>query len=197
MKLNQTVRHFAAKKALSTPVVGDLASQGLVRLHTGVFAGKADPDHAEERKPHLDELFDATMDTYLAALQEGFTEAEAREITHIQANFDFYNHGWVEMMEFPVDELDDHHDRFGEFFDRFGITIEDPLGAFAPAGGLPEAPATPEKLENPDQPNAVGGYADETYVDGPDGEVLVGGADDPDEVNLSDAPGVTPDDVDD
>jgi len=30
------------------------------------------------------------MDVYVTALQAGFEEAQAREITHILANFDFY-----------------------------------------------------------------------------------------------------------
>jgi len=195
MKLEQTVRHFAAKQALTTPIIGDRVHDRLVKFHTSMFVNKADPDRADERKDHLDGLFDATMDAYAEALEEGFTEAEAREITHIQVNFDFYNHGWVEMMEIPVDELDEHYDRFGDFFDRFGITIEDPLGAFAPADGIPDAPTTPEKLDDPDQPNAEGGYADETYVNGPDDELTVGGADEPDDVDVSDAPGVTAEDT--
>src|SRR5699024_3137050 len=106
MKLEQTVRHFAAKQALTTPIIGDRVHDRLVKFHTSMFVNKADPDRADERKDHLDGLFDATMDAYAEALEEGFTEAEAREITHIQVNFDFYNHGWVEMMEIPVDELD-------------------------------------------------------------------------------------------
>ena len=197
MKINQNVRHFAAKQALTTPGVATLVNYGLVRLHTRVFTGKADPAHAGEREAHLDGFFDATMDTYVAALEAGFTEAEAREITHIQANFDFYNHGWTEMMEFPADELDAHYDRYREFFFHYGVTIADPLGSFAPAGGVPEAPSTPEKLDDPEHPSAKGGFADDVYVEGPDGEVLIGGHDEPDDVDLTDAPGVSSDDVDD
>jgi hypothetical protein len=195
MKINQTVRHFAAKKALTLPVVGDLAVEKLVDLHTNVFAGKADPAHAEERRPHLDGFFDATIDTYLAALNAGYTEAAAREITHVQANFDFYNHGWTEMMEFPAEELDTHYDRYRDFFETFEITIADPLGKFEPAGGIPEAPSTPEKLDDPEHPHAEGGFADDVYVQGPDGEVLVGGQDEPEAVDVTDAPGVSADDA--
>lgn len=195
MKLNQNVRHFAAKKALTLPVVGDLVSDKLVDLHTGVFLKKADESRREERREHLDGLFDATMDTYVAALEAGYTEAEAREITHVQANFDFFNHGWTEMMEFPTDELEAHYERHAEFFEPYGITIADPLGSFAPPGGIPEAPSTPEKLENPVHPHAEGGFADDVYVQGPDGELLVGGHDEPDDVDLASAPGVSPDEA--
>ena len=190
MKIRQSVRHFAAKQALTMPVVGDLASEKLVDLHTRIFSKKADPAHAAERKAHLDGFFEATMDSYVAALEAGYTEAAAREITHIQANFDFYNHGWTEMMEFPADELDAHYERYEEFFTTFDITIADPLGTFAPAGGVPDAPSTPEKLDNPTHPHAEGGFADDVYVEGPDGEVIVGGSEEPDDVDVTDAPGV-------
>ncbi len=157
MKLHQNARHFASRKALETPVVRSVATSGLVRLHTRVFLGKADPAHADEREAHLDGLFEATVDSYLRALQDGYSEAQAREITHIQANFDFYNHGWTEMMEFPTDELESHYDRYGDFFERWDVTIDDPLGQFAPPEGLPEAPSTPERLEDPDHPTRRAG----------------------------------------
>ncbi|WP_137284929.1 DUF6149 family protein [Halorussus salinisoli] len=195
MKINQNVRHFASRKALELPVVSDLVKNKLVDMHTGIFLKKADADHREERRDRLDAFFDATMDTYLTALQAGAPEAEAREITHIQANFDFYNHGWTEMMEFPSDELDQHYDRYAEFFERHGISIDDPLGEFEPAGGIPDAPSTPEKLEEPEHPYAEGGFADDVYVQGPDGEVRVGGQEEPDEVDVTDAPGVSDDDA--
>ncbi|PCR92383.1 DUF6149 family protein [Natrinema ejinorense] len=185
MKLRQNAKHFAYRKALETPGVRSVANAGLVRLHTKIFAGKADPAHAEERKAHLDGLFDATMDAYLRALQEGYSEAEAREITHIQANFDFYNHGWTEMMEFPADELEAHYDRYGDFFDRWDVTIAEPLGQFAPPEGLPEAPSTPEKLDSPEHPHAEGGFADDVYVETEDGELVVGGRDEPDDIDVS------------
>jgi hypothetical protein len=195
MKLKQNVRHFAAKQALTMPVVGTLANDGLVRLHTRIFTGKADPAHTAEREDHLDGFFDATMDTYVAALEAGFTEAEARELTHIQGNFDFYNHGWTEMMEFPADELTEHYDRHRDFFETYDITIDDPLGTFAPAGGIPEAPSTPEKLDDPDHPHAERGFADDVYVEGSDGEVQVGGTEEPDDVSVTDAPGVGREDI--
>ncbi|UTF52096.1 DUF6149 family protein [Natronosalvus rutilus] len=190
MKLRQNARHFASRKALETPVVRSVAISGLVRLHTKIFLGKADPARADERKAHLDGLFEATMDSYLEALRAGYSEAEAREITHIQANFDFYNHGWTEMMEFPADELEDHYDRYYDFFATWGITIDRPLGEFRPDGGLPEAPSTPERLENPVHPHAEGGFADDVYVENEDGELVVGGQDEPENVDVSRAVGV-------
>ncbi|NEU55888.1 DUF6149 family protein [Halorussus sp. MSC15.2] len=195
MKIKQNVRHFASRKALELPVVSDLVKNKLVDMHTRIFLGKADPDHREERREHLDAFFDATMDTYLAALQQGAPEAEAREITHVQANFDFYNHGWTEMMEFPVDELGDHYDRYETFFERHGITIDDPLGEFGPPAGLPAAPSTPEKLEEPEHPYAEGGFADDVYVEDEEGNVHVGGQDEPTDVNVTDAPGVSDEDA--
>lgn len=194
MKIKQNVRHWAAKKALTTPGLDSLVHAGLVRLHTNIFVGKADESHREERREHLDGFFDGTIDAYTAALEEGYSEAEAREITHIQGNFDFYNHGWVEMMEIPTDELDEHYDRYESFFERHGITIDEPLGEFEPED-LPDAPATIDRLDDseadPAQPNAVGGYADDVYVEDADGEITTGGADEPDDVDVSDAVGMS------
>ncbi|MFB6104767.1 MAG: DUF6149 family protein [Halobacteriaceae archaeon] len=181
MQLRQTARHIAAKRALQLPGLRSAARRGLVALHTKAFLERADPANRDARRDHLEALFDATTDIYLAALEAGHDEATAREITHIVANFDFYNHGWTEMMEFPGAELGTHYERYETFFDRHGIAIDDPLGMFAPADGLPDAPATPERLSDPDYPDAVPGYADDTYVEG-----------DPDETTVSptDAPGV-------
>ncbi|WP_440007465.1 DUF6149 family protein [Halomicrococcus sp. SG-WS-1] len=195
MKIRQNVRHWASKKALELPVVGDVVNDKLVDMHTDIFLERADEDHREERREHLDAFFDATMDTYLAALQEGAPEAEAREMTHVQANFDFYNHGWTEMMEFPGDELDEHYERYETFFERHGITIADPLGEFEPAGGVPDAPSTPEKLDDPEHPYAEGGFADDVYVEGDDGELRVGGQEEPADVSVDSAPGVDEDDA--
>jgi hypothetical protein len=193
MKIKQTVRHFAAKQALTMPVVGNVAADKLVDLHTRVFLGKADEGHREERREHLDAFFDATMDTYVQALEEGYTEAKAREITHVQANFDFYNHGWTEMMEFPSDELEEHYERYAKFFEAHDISIDDPLGEFAPSGGVPEAPSTPEKLDDPEHPHAEGGFADDVYVEDEDGNLQIGGQEEPEDVDVSAAPGVDDD----
>ncbi|QPV63147.1 hypothetical protein I7X12_00500 [Halosimplex litoreum] len=196
MKIRQNVRHFAAKQALTLPVVGEKVNDRLVGMHTDIFAEKADAGRREERRDHLDDFFDATMDTYVAALEAGLPEAEAREITHVQANFDFYNHGWTEMMEFPSDELGDHYDRYSEFFERYGIAIEDPLGQFTPADGVADAPSTPEKLDDPEHPYAEGGFADDVYVETADGELVVGGEEEPEDVSVEEAPGVDGDEVD-
>jgi len=189
MKIGQNLRHWAAKRALTTPVIGPIADDELVDLHVGVFAEKAQQSHREEREPHLEAFFDCTMDTYVAALQEGHTEAAAREIAHVQANFDFYNHGWTEMMEFPADELPEHYERYREFFERHDVTIDDPLGEFR-TRTVPEAPSTPERLDAPEHPHAEGGFADDVYVEGPDGERRVGGRDEPAEVDPAETPGL-------
>ncbi len=190
MKIRQNPRHWAAKKALSTPGIRSIANYGLVRMHTKIFLGKADETHREERKEHLDGLFGATMDSYLAALQAGYSEAEAREITHTQANFDFFNHGWTEMMEIPGDELEEHFRRYEAFFTDHDTTIDDPLGQFRPAEGIPEAPTTPEKLEEPEYENAIAGFSDDVYVELDDRETVVGSGEEPEDVDPTQAPGV-------
>jgi hypothetical protein len=173
MKIRQNVQHFAYKQALTAPVVGERVREKLVDLHTNVFGDRAEEGKRPEREAHLDAFFDATMDTYLAALDAGFPEAEAREITHVQANFDFYNHGWTEMMEFPADEVEEHYERYETFFGAHGITIAEPLGEFAP-DEMPEAPTTLEKLDDPDHPHAASGFADDVYVETDEGEVVAG-----------------------
>jgi len=189
MKIKQNVRHFAAKKALTMPVIGDIATEKLVNLHVRVFGEKADPDRREEREPHLEAFFDCTFDTYVRALEAGFTEAEAREITHVQANFEFYNHGWTEMMEFPADELEDHYQRYESFFERYDIDIANPLGDFR-TREIPETPATPERLDDPEHPHAEGGFADDVYVEDEAGELRVGGQPEPENVDVDAAPGL-------
>ena len=184
MKIYQNPRHWASKKALTTPGIRDVARYGLVKMHTKIFLDKAEAGRREQRRDHLDDFFDATMDSYLAALESGYSEAEAREITHVQANFDFFNHGWTEMMEIPGDELEAHYRRYGSFFERYEITIDDPLGVFAPADGVADAPATPEKLETPEYENAIEGFADDVYVRTGDGETVVGGdTEEPDSID--------------
>ncbi|SFG53509.1 hypothetical protein SAMN04488063_2337 [Halopelagius inordinatus] len=195
MKIRQNIRHFAAKKALTMPVVGDIATEKLVDMHVRIFGEKADPARREEREPRMEAFFDCTFDTYVRALEEGFTEAKAREITHVQANFDFYNHGWTEMMEFPADELEDHYERYRDFFERYDIDIADPLGDFR-TREIPDAPSTPERLDDPVHPHAEGGFADDVYVEDESGEIRVGGRDEPEDVDVSVAPGVQESDVD-
>ena len=192
MKIRQNVRHLAARKALETPIVGDAVHDRLVGLHTRVFLDRAEEGHVDERRDRLDALFDGTMDAYLAALQSGYTEAEAREITHVMANFDFYNHGWTEMMEYPADEVEAHYERHRGFFERHGVTIDDPLGDFAEAP-LPEAPATLERLDDPDHPHAESGFADDVYVEDAEGGVDVAEAASDADVDVAEAPGVASD----
>jgi len=184
MKIYQNPRHWASKKALTTPGIRDVARYGLVKMHTKIFLDKAEAGRREQRRDHLDDFFDATMDSYLAALESGYSEAEAREITHVQANFDFFNHGWTEMMEIPGDELEAHYRRYEAFFERYEITIDDPLGVFAPAEGVADAPTTPEKLEPPEYENAIEGFDDDVYVETGDGETIVGGdTEEPDSID--------------
>ncbi|MFB6078928.1 MAG: DUF6149 family protein, partial [Halarchaeum sp.] len=170
MKIRQNVTHFAARTALELPVVGDAVHEKLVDIHVSVFGGWADPEYRDERVPHLEAFFDASTEMYLQALREGYDEATAREITHIVGTFDFHRHGWAEMMEFPPDEIDAHYERHREFFERHGVTPEDPLGEFAPEDGLPEATATPERLDDGEFPHAEGGFADDVYVEDGDGD---------------------------
>ncbi|AAG20018.1 MULTISPECIES: DUF6149 family protein [Halobacterium] len=187
MKLRQNLRHFASQKALEVPGLRDVVHDKLVDIHTSIFLDKATEARRDEREAHLDGFFDASMEMYLVALQSGLPEAQAREITHIVANFDFYNHGWTEMMEFPGDELRDHYDRHADFFDEHDITIDNPLGAFQPADGIPDAPATPEKLADADFENAAAGFEDDVYVETDDG-IQKGGVDEPDDVDPEDSP---------
>jgi hypothetical protein len=96
------------------------------------------------------------------------------------------------MMEIPTDEVEAHYDRYADFFERYDITIADPLGDFR-TREIPAAPSTPEKLDDPEHPHAVGGFADDVYVEGPDGELVVGGnatEPDDDEVDVNAAPGM-------
>ena len=191
MKIYQNPRHWASKKALTTPGVRSVARYALVNMHTKIFLAKADEGRREERRDHLDSFFDATMDSYVAALDSRYSEAEAREITHVQANFDFFNHGWTEMMEIPGDELEDHYRRYEDFFEAHSITIDDPLGAFTPSDGVPDGPKTLERLETPEYENALAGFSDDVYVVTGDGETVVGGdTDEPDEIDPEQAPGV-------
>jgi len=191
MKLRQNVTHFAAQKALEMPGVGDVVHEKLVDIHVSVFGGWADPEYREERIPHLEAFFDASTEMYLTALQDGFDEATAREMTHVVATFDFYNHGWAEMMEYPPEEVDAHYERHRDFFETHDITVEDPLGEFAPEGGLPEATATPKRLEEGDFPHAEAGFADDVYVEDDDGETKRGSQAAPEGVDVGDAPGTS------
>jgi hypothetical protein len=191
MKIRQNIRHWAAKRALTSPGLGGFVRRKLVDMHRDIFLEKAEQPHREARREHLDDFFAATMDTYVAALRAGYTEAEAREITHIQANFDFFEHGWTEMMEIPADELEAHYRRYEDFFEDHDIRIDDPLGDFTPAGGVSEAPPTLEKRSAGEYENAIAGFADDVYVETPDGTRTGGTGQEPADVSPGDAPGVS------
>lgn len=165
------MRHLAARAALEMPIVRDKVHSKLVELHTRVFLDRAPEEAREDRREHLDAFFDRSLQIYLEALRAGYTEAGAREITHILANLHFWNMGWVEMMEFPVDEIEANHARYRGFFEIHGITPGRPLGDWTPRDGLPPAMATPEKLEEPAPGPAEGGYADDLYVEDEDGRI--------------------------
>ncbi|TKX78158.1 hypothetical protein EXE53_22670, partial [Halorubrum sp. SD626R] len=95
-----------------------------------------------------------------------------------------------------VDELEAHYRRYEEFFADHAITIDDPLGAFRPADGIPEAAETPERLETAEYENALAGFADDVYVETDEGETVVGGeTEEPDEVDPSAAPGLDEDEA--
>ena len=190
MKILQDVRHWATKRALTMPVIRGYVSEKLVSMHSEYFLDRAPPTHRPDRRDRLEDFFEMVIDSYLVALQEGHSEAAAREMTHVQTNFDFYNHGWTEMMEFPVDELKPHFDRYAAFFERHNITIEDPLGEFRPADGISPAPSTPEKLDEPEHPHARAGFADDVYVRTGDGDLVIGGQSEPEKVDTTEAPGV-------
>ncbi|MFB6126329.1 MAG: DUF6149 family protein [Halolamina sp.] len=162
--LYQTWKNFAAQVVLQrdVPILADLIRRRLVALHTDFFVEHSERD-GEARRDRLRALFDRTLEAYTEALSEGYAEAQAREITHIMAAWDFTNHGWGELLEIPPEEREAYHERYRPFFDAHGATPERPLGEFAPDGGLPEAPETPERL-NGEYPFAEGGLADDVYV---------------------------------
>lgn len=164
MRLFQTWRNYAAQVLLERdiPLVTDWVRSWLVDLHADFFAENSERD-GDARRPLLEALFDSAIDVYLAALREGFPEAQAREITHIQGSWTFINHGWGELLEFPPEEATAYYERYADFLDRHDCSPEDPLGEFSPAGGLPDAPETPERL-NGDYPFAEPGLDDGVYV---------------------------------
>jgi hypothetical protein len=163
VRLYQTWKNYVAHVGLGVPGVRQLVRKRIVDYHTAFFVEQSARD-GEAREPHLRALFDASVDVYERALAEGYPEAQAREITHIQATLDFHEHGWAELMEFPPGEIQTHFDRYRRFFERHDCTIEDPLGEFAPEYGLPYAPETPDALDDSEFPFAESGLADDVYV---------------------------------
>lgn len=164
MRLYQSWRNYASQVLLERdlPLVSDWVRSWLVDLHTDFFVEHSEQD-GEARRPLFSALFDSAIDAYLEALREGYPEAQAREIAHIQGSWTFSNHGWGELIEFPPEEATAYAERYEAFFDRHDCSPEAPFGEFAPAGGLPGAPKTPERL-NGDYPFAEPGLADGVYV---------------------------------
>ncbi|QKY21191.1 hypothetical protein B4589_012700 [Halolamina sp. CBA1230] len=164
MRLHQSWRNYAAQVLLELdiPLVTDWVRSWLVDLHTDFFVEHSERD-AEARRPLFEALFDATIDVYREALREGYPEAQAREITHIQGSWTFIQQGWGELVEFPPEEADAYYERYEDFFDRHGCSPENPLGEFAPPSGLPDTPETPGRL-NGDYPFAVPNLTDGVYV---------------------------------
>jgi hypothetical protein len=175
MRLYQTWRNDAARHLLKrdVPLVTALVRSKLVDLHTEFFVEASERD-GELRRPRLRSFFRASMDVYERALAEGYPEAEAREITHVQAAWEFGNMGWGEILEFPPREREEYFERYRGFFERHGASPEDPLGEFAPPSGLPAAPETPERMAG-EFPFAEAGLADGVYVHAPADEVRLRG----------------------
>ena len=173
MRLVQSWRNYLAQVVLEAdlPVVTPFFRRRLVGTHTDFFVEASERD-SEARREHFDALFDAAIDVYLRALREGYPESQAREITHVQATWDFLNYGWGELAEFPADERATYRERYADFYDRHGCSPDDPLGEFVPEGGLPEAPATPDRRDD-DHPMAASDLADGVYVVSEDLDVRV------------------------
>ena len=173
MKLSQSRYHFIAKRALTTPGLRRVAQSRLVDLHVDVFTDWSAPGRAAERQRYLSVLSDALVDAYREGIEAGRPEAGARERVHVMANLAFHERGWTELLEFPPSEFGPHLERHREFLDRHDVSRVDPTGDFRSAP-LPPAPTTPERAEHPDYPHADPGYADDVYVERPDGEVRAG-----------------------
>ncbi|PSQ29589.1 hypothetical protein BRD16_09340, partial [Halobacteriales archaeon SW_6_65_46] len=69
------------------------------------------------------------------------------------------------------------------------------LGDFHPAGGVTDAPTTPDAMDDGVFENAVAGFADDVYLD--DGETITRGGEteEPADVSLDDSPGVSGEDA--
>ncbi|GGL54288.1 DUF6149 family protein [Halocalculus aciditolerans] len=165
MRLYQSWKNYVAQAALGVPVARHWTRSWLVDLHADFFVDASEVD-AEARRAFFEALFDASVDAYEHALDEGYPEAEAREITHIMGTFAFTEKGWGDLVEFPPAERDAYYARYEGFFERYGVAPDDPFGDFTPPGGLPDAPETPERLDG-DFPLAEPGLTDDIYVPAP------------------------------
>lgn len=179
MRIYQTWRDYAVQVALvrDLPVLAGVARRRVVDLHVERYLELSERDE-REREPHFRMLFETALDGYVRASKEGYPEANAREITHIQATWHFADLGWAELLEFPPREADDYYARYRDFYDRHGCSPSDPFGEFAPPGGLPDAPETPDRMDGA-FPLAEPGLADETYVLAPDLDDRLPGGDVP------------------
>ncbi|MFB6302447.1 MAG: DUF6149 family protein [Haloferacaceae archaeon] len=164
MRMFQTWRDYAAQVVLvrDLPVLTPLVRRRLVTMHTETYREFSERD-AAAREPHLRALFDAAVDAYVRASKEGYPEIHAREIAHVMGTWAFLRQGWGELVEFPPREAEAYYRRYSEFYDRHGCAPADPLGEFAPPGGLPPAPSTPERMQG-EYPLAEPGLADEVYA---------------------------------
>lgn len=164
MRLFQTWRDYLAQVVLvrNPPVLAPLLRRRLVTIHVDRYREFSERD-AAARERRLRALFDAVMDAYVRASKEGYPEIHAREITHIMGTWDFLRQGWGDLVEFPPDEAEAYRRRYREFYDRHGCSPSDPLGAFAPPGGLPPAPTTPDRMDGT-YPLADPGLTDEAYA---------------------------------
>lgn len=164
MRIYQTWRDYLAQVVLvrEPPVIDRLFRRWLVGLHTDFFVGASERD-GSAREPHLRALFEGSLNAYVRATKEGYPEAQAREITHVLATWDFVDHGWGELIEYPPEEASEYYERYRDFYERHGCSPGNPLGEFEPPGGLPDAPETPDRL-NGDYPLAEPGLADDVYI---------------------------------
>ncbi|MFB6087418.1 MAG: DUF6149 family protein [Haloarculaceae archaeon] len=164
MRIYQTWRDFAAQLVLvrDVPLLAPFVRRKLVDLHVERYQELSERDEMA-REPRFRALFETALDVYVRASEEGYPEIQAREIAHILGTFDFLNHGWGELIEFPPREVEDYHERYAEFYDRYDCTPENPFGRFAPAGGFPAAPRTPERMAGA-YTLAEPGLADDVYV---------------------------------
>lgn len=164
MRIYQSWRDYLAQIVLvkEPPVLSRLLRRRLVTYHTDFYVEQSERD-ADARRPRFRATFEAALDAYVRATEEGYPEAQAREITHTMATWDFLNHGWGELIEFPPEEATAYYERYRGFYDRHGCSPESPFGEFAPDDGLPSTPETPDRL-NGDYPLAEPGLAGEVYV---------------------------------
>ncbi|MFB6253954.1 MAG: DUF6149 family protein [Halobacteriaceae archaeon] len=164
MRLYQTWKDYLTQIILThnIPLLSRLIRWYIINLHVKYFIEHSE-QHATARKQFLDTLFDTALDVYVRASHEGYPEAQAREITHIQATWLFIQKGWGELIEYPPEETEQYYTRYQEFYDRYNCSPTDPFGDFTPPNGFPSAPDTPDRM-NGSYPLAEPGLTDDIYV---------------------------------